>query len=75
MESVFLGLAVLACPVGMGLMMWWMGKGMRGNRSNGHQAGGSLEELRSEHARLGAEIGQLEERGNGHVAGAGEVRR
>ena len=29
MESVLLGAAVLACPVGMGLMMWFMGKGMR----------------------------------------------
>ncbi len=75
MESLFVSLAVLACPVGMGVMMWWMAKGMRGKESASREPGGSLEELRSEHARLGAEIEQLEQSGNGHVVGAGEVRR
>jgi len=30
MESILLGLAVLACPVGMGVMMWFMARGMGG---------------------------------------------
>jgi hypothetical protein len=32
MENVLLGAAVLACPVGMGLMMWFMGRGKKRGR-------------------------------------------
>jgi hypothetical protein len=60
-ENVLLGLAALACPVGMGAMMWFMAKGTRkGERADG-EAAGSLDELRDEHRRLGAEIDRLEE--------------
>src|SRR5680860_794187 len=38
MESVLLGLAVLACPVGMGLMMWFMAKGMRSGSKTDREA-------------------------------------
>jgi hypothetical protein len=58
MESVLVGLAVLACPVGMGLMMWFMARGMRGQRKEHTPA--SIETLREEHRRLGAEIDRIE---------------
>lgn len=57
-------LALLACPVGMGAMMWWMGRNM--NQSNADRtptvgtASGTVEELRDEHARLTAQIDRLE---------------
>jgi hypothetical protein len=60
MESVLLGLAVLACPIGMGLMMWFMAKGMRSGSKPDSKRATSLEELQAEHRRLGAEIDRLE---------------
>jgi hypothetical protein len=52
-------LALLACPIGMGLMMWFMSRGMRGERrdATGPQ---SVEELRAEQARLASQIDRLE---------------
>ena len=50
MQSVLLAAAVLACPVGMGLMMWFM---MRG-RGEGADA-----DKRAEVEQLRAEIDQL----------------
>ncbi|GAA3845302.1 hypothetical protein [Amycolatopsis tucumanensis] len=50
MESLLLALAVLACPVGMGLMMWMM---MRGQRK------GSGDSSEQQVAQLRAEIDQL----------------
>ena len=58
METALIGLAMLACPVGMGLMMWFMSKGM-GRRDPAASAVG-VEDLRAEHQRLGAEIQRLE---------------
>jgi hypothetical protein len=56
MQSVLLGLAALACPAAMGLMMWMM---MRGHGTNSAQAGGptsqQVDELRAEIDRLKAE--------------------
>lgn len=59
MESIFLGAAVLACPVGMGAMMWFMAKGMRKDKPAAEQADAATD-LRAEHARLGGEIERLE---------------
>jgi hypothetical protein len=57
-EAVLIGVAALACPVAMGLMMWLMGKGMR--QPDDQTA--SVEDLRREHARIEAELERLERR-------------
>ena len=64
-------LAFLACPVGMGAMMWFMMRGNKSQRQSGLETPpaddrvrpASLELLREEHERLGAEIGRLEHHG------------
>jgi hypothetical protein len=72
MESVVLSLAVLACPVGMGLMMWFMARGMRSGSKPDAKAATSLQELQAEHRRLRAEIERLERQSPPSVA---EMRR
>lgn len=61
MENAAIAIAVLACPVGMGLCMWLMARGMRSPKSDSaEQQSATLAELRSEQERLGAEIERLE---------------
>lgn len=62
MEALLLGLVVLACSVGMGLLMWMMMRGSRGPES-------AVQEL----ARLRAEVDQL--RASGFIEAAAGVRR
>lgn len=50
MQSLFLGIAALACPIGMGLMMWMMMRGRNDGDTGGH---------RQEVAEPQAEIDQL----------------
>ena len=57
MEGAVLSLAVLACPVGMGLMMWFM---MRSHRDK-PRAVATPDELRAEHARITAELARHEQ--------------
>ena len=60
MEGLLLGLVALACPVSMGLMMWFMAKGARRGEDGGADAAPSLDDLRAEHRRLGAEVERLQ---------------
>jgi hypothetical protein len=53
MQSLLWGVAVLACPVGMGLMMWMM---MRGQGKDSGDTGG---QSRQQVDQLRAEIDQL----------------
>ncbi len=65
MQTLLPLLAILACPVVMGLMMLFMGKGMLSSKDRGPQAPDrrSLAELKAEQARLHEQIEQLQDRG------------
>lgn len=76
MAQLLYPLALLACPVGMGLMMWLM---MRSGKSPGTAAQNSTCSSSDELARLRAEVDQLRAEQHGstgsHPAGAGTVDR
>ena len=70
MREVLLGLAVLACPIGMGLMMLFMGRGMFGGskrRQAAPDASGDLASLKAEASRLDARIEEIEAARAAHV--------
>lgn len=62
MENLVYVLPALACPVGMVLMMWFMGRGSAHKRAdaNASTAPPSIEQLREEHQRIAAELERLD---------------
>jgi hypothetical protein len=57
-------LVLLACPVSMGAMMYFMMRGSSGGKRQGHAPSDieatSVDDLKAEHARLGDQIEQLQ---------------
>lgn len=64
-------LLLLLCPISMGAMMLFMGKGMR----SGHKSDQSLGDLKAEQDRLAAKIASLESEEPAHEAEPAETPR
>ncbi len=72
MEALY-ALALLACPVGMGVMMWWMMRGTKTKSPVQDKDPRTVEELRAEQVRISSEIDRLSTGArteDGHLAGS-----
>jgi len=65
MDQLLLTVPLLACPLGMVLMMLFMGRGMFGTKKQANPAGSTedLSSLRADAAQLDSRIAELESRG------------
>jgi len=61
MEALIPTLALLVCPIGMGLMMWFMMRGSRGGSANSCARSTPVADLREQQRRIAAEIDRLED--------------
>lgn len=59
MEAALYTLLLLACPVGMGAMMWFMSRGSKAKPSAQDNDLRTVDELRAEQIRISSEIDRL----------------
>ena len=74
MSELLLGLAVLACPLGMGAMMWFMMRGMGNNQAAPASAPVSDPVAEAELQLLRREVDQLRAAQQASSTGSGMLR-
>ena len=74
MSELLLGLAVLACPLGMGVMMWFMMRGMGNNQAAPASAPAGDPVAEAELQLLRREVDQLRAAQQASSTGSGMLR-
>lgn len=74
MSELLLGLAVLACPLGMGAMMWFMMRGMGNNQAAPASAPAGDPVAEAELQLLRREVDQLRAAQQAPSTGGGTLR-